>query len=126
VQTSARGNTSLASAVRNLRTGRGFCSDYLFPFALWMVFPSSLVGRYAHDYYGNSVTLRVAPFRSSRVPSPSNVIERRRLPTHPLECVHYASLLGQSVTGTKLEFLSTEDIGVQTCYRRMCGSTAGD
>jgi hypothetical protein len=38
-------------------------SDHLFPFALFPDFPDSLVGRYSHDYYGNSVTLGLAPLR---------------------------------------------------------------
>jgi len=33
-------------------------SDHLAPFArLWTVFPSSLVGRYSHDYYEACVTI---------------------------------------------------------------------
>jgi len=32
--------------------------DHLAPFArLWTAFPSSLVGRYAHDYYEASVAI---------------------------------------------------------------------
>ena len=42
-------------------------SDHLFPFALFPAFPDALVGRYFHDYYGNSVTLGLAPFRRSHV-----------------------------------------------------------
>lgn len=38
-------------------------SNHLFPFALLPAFPDSLVGRYSHDYYGNSVTLELAPLR---------------------------------------------------------------
>jgi len=34
---------------------------YLSPFALWTAFPSS-------DYYGDSVPMRLAPVRESRVP----------------------------------------------------------
>jgi hypothetical protein len=32
-------------------------SSYLCPFALWTALPSSLVGRYSHDYYEHSVIL---------------------------------------------------------------------
>jgi len=33
-------------------------SDHLAPFArLWTAFPSSLVGRYSHDYYEACVTI---------------------------------------------------------------------
>jgi len=41
----------------------------LVPFALWPTFPAALVGRHAHDYYGTSVTLGLAPGRPSRFPS---------------------------------------------------------
>ena len=36
-------------------------SRHLCPFALWTALPSSLVGRCSHDYYGHSVTPRLAP-----------------------------------------------------------------
>lgn len=36
------------------------------PFALWMAFPSALVGRNAHDYYGGSVTVCLSTLRQSR------------------------------------------------------------
>jgi len=39
-----------------LPSNRAACS--LDPFALWTAFPSSLVGRYSHDYYGSSATPR--------------------------------------------------------------------
>jgi len=42
-------------------------SGHLFPFALRPAFPDSLVGRYSHDYYGNSVTVGLAPLRWSHV-----------------------------------------------------------
>jgi len=32
-------------------------SDHLAPLALWTAFPSSLVRRYSHDYYGASVAI---------------------------------------------------------------------
>ena len=35
----------------------------LSPFALSLAFPASLVGRHSHDYYGDCVTLGLAPFR---------------------------------------------------------------
>jgi hypothetical protein len=38
----------------------------LSPFAMWTALPSS-------DYYGDSVTMRLAPVRSSRVPWALNV-----------------------------------------------------
>jgi hypothetical protein len=42
-------------------------SDHLAPFALWTAFPSPLVGRYSHDYYGASVALGLASVRQSHV-----------------------------------------------------------
>ena len=42
-------------------------SSHLCPFALWTAFPSSLVGRCFHDYYGHSVAMGLAPRRRSRV-----------------------------------------------------------
>jgi len=41
----------------------------LLPFALCAAFPRPPVGRHAHDYYGNSVALGLAPGRPSRFPS---------------------------------------------------------
>jgi hypothetical protein len=42
-------------------------SGRLGSFALWTDLPSSLVGRYSHDYYGPSVAMGLAPRRRSRV-----------------------------------------------------------
>ena len=39
-----------------LPASKAACS--LDPFALWTAFPSSVVGRYSHDYYGSSATSR--------------------------------------------------------------------
>jgi hypothetical protein len=39
-----------------LPSSRAACS--LDPFALWTAFPSAMVGRDAHDYYGSSATPR--------------------------------------------------------------------
>ena len=47
----------------SLPIGRG----PLCPFALWSAFPTAVVGRDAHDYYGHSVTLGLAPRRPSRI-----------------------------------------------------------
>ena len=38
-------------------------SSHLCPFALWTAFPSSLVRRDSHGYYGHSVTMGLAPRR---------------------------------------------------------------
>ena len=40
--------------------------DHLCPFALWPAFPTPLVGRDPHDYYGHSVALGLAPLRRPR------------------------------------------------------------
>jgi hypothetical protein len=82
------------------------------PFALCAAFPRALVGRDAHDYYGGSVTLGLAPLRPSRVSSPRNVLERRRLPVRPLECIHYASAFDQSVAWKKPDSVLVEGVGL--------------
>jgi hypothetical protein len=46
---------------------------HLSCFALRTALPFPLVGRYPHDYYHDSVTIALARFRPSHVPSPSNV-----------------------------------------------------
>ncbi len=63
---------------------------YLLPFALRVAFPRSSVGRHSDDYYGNSVTVGLAPRRPSRFPSIIDVRARRRCPVRPLECGHSA------------------------------------
>jgi len=83
------------------------------------------VGRNTHDYYGGSVTLALSGRRPSRVPSLMNVLARRRLPTHALECVRYASSIEQGVPSAKVEPMALDGVGLQTCYRRVCGSTTG-
>ena len=54
------------SAFRISRTLTSWSSDHLSPFAMWTALPSS-------DYYGDSVTLGLAPVRPSRVPLVLNV-----------------------------------------------------
>jgi hypothetical protein len=60
----------------------------LVPFALWPAFPTAPVGRHAHDYYGTSVALGLAPGRPSRVPSAIDVRARRRRLVRPLAWGH--------------------------------------
>ena len=60
---------SATLALRISRTAWLLNADHLCPFALWTTFSSSLVGRDSYDYYGHSVSLEVALFRKSRVPS---------------------------------------------------------
>ena len=102
-----------------------FHRSYLSHFALYAALPRSLVRRRSHDYYCDSVTVGLASWRPSHVPSSRNVRERRRLPIHALECVHYASLVSQSVAQANVEPALPDDIGVQTCSRRMCGPPLG-
>jgi len=66
-----------------------------------MAFPFSLVGHNSHDYYGHSVTLGLASFRQSRVPSRMNVLEQLRLPIHILEYTRCESSLEQGVPQAK-------------------------
>jgi hypothetical protein len=42
-------------------------SRHLVPFALWTAFPSPLMRRYSHDYYGTCVAIGLAPVRRSHV-----------------------------------------------------------
>ena len=60
---------SATLALRITRTAWLLNVDHLCPFALWTTFSSSLVDRCFHDYYEHSVSLEVALFRKSRVPS---------------------------------------------------------
>jgi hypothetical protein len=112
-------------AFRNMRTSRLPTSSHLFSFALQAAFPLSLAGRDSRDYYENSVTIGLAPRRRSRVPSPRNVLERLRPPTHTLQWAHCPSSTSQGVPRTKRGFAAADDAGVQTCYRRVCIFTPG-
>lgn len=83
------------------------------------------MGRYPHDYYGNSVTISLSGLRRSRVPSLRNVLERLRFPTYALECIRYASPTCQGVPRTIGDFEATGGVGLQTCYRQARAFTAG-
>ena len=54
------------SAFRISRTLTSGSSDHLSPFAMWWALPTP-------DYYGDSVTMGLAPVRPSRVPWELNV-----------------------------------------------------
>jgi hypothetical protein len=54
------------------------------------------------DYYDGSVTLGLAPGRSSRVPVVLNVRARRRCPIHPLQCARCTSPIMRRVRTAKL------------------------
>ena len=69
-------------------------------FALRTAFPSSLAGRYSRDYYGACVTVGLAPLTVIPRSSLSYVIARLRLPTHLLQCPHWASPLSLEVHPT--------------------------
>ena len=56
----------IVSAFRISRTLTSGSLDHLSPFAMWRAFPTS-------DYYGDSVTLGLAPVRPSHVPLVLNV-----------------------------------------------------
>ena len=64
---------SATLAFRITRTVWRLRSGHLCPFALWTIFSSSPVDRYFHDYYEHSVSVEVALFRKSRVPSRGDV-----------------------------------------------------
>jgi hypothetical protein len=99
---------------------------HLCHFPLCTALPCPLVGRHSHEYYWHSVTLGLASGRPSRVPSPRNVLERRRLPIHPLQCPHWVSAIAQGVPSAKAEPMAHDGVGLQMRYRRVCGFTPGD
>jgi hypothetical protein len=59
------------------------------------------------------VTLALPGRRPSRVPSLMNVLARRRLLTHALECVHYASSLEQGVPPAKGDPMALDGVGIR-------------
>src|SRR5262245_64634057 len=63
---SSRMTPKIVSAFRISRTLTFGSSDHLSPFAMWPALPTA-------DYYGDSVTLGLAPVRPSRVPWVLNV-----------------------------------------------------
>jgi hypothetical protein len=62
-------------------------------------------------YYENSGTIRLASCRPSHVPHQRNVLARRRCPIHALECVRYASSIGQGVAWKKADSIPTDGVG---------------
>jgi hypothetical protein len=81
-----------------LRIPRGRrASGRLGSFALWTGLPSSLVGRYSHDYYGPSVAMGLAPRRRSRV-RPCRTSER----DVGVPFVSLIALIGQRSTPRRL------------------------
>src|SRR5262249_14513404 len=55
----------------------------------------------------------LASGRPSRVPSPRNVLDRRRLPIHPLQCPRWASAIAQGVPSAKVEPMARDGVGVR-------------
>ena len=88
-------------------------SSHLCPFPLCTALPCALVGRDSHEYYEHSVILGLASFRPSRVPSLRNVLERRRLPIHPLQCPRWASAITQGVPSAKVEPMARDGVGIR-------------
>ena len=117
---------SPASAFRISRTSQMLGIRHLCHFPLCTALPCALVGRDSHEYYWHSVTMGLASGRPSRVPSQRNVLERRRLPIHPLQCPRWASAIAQGVPSAKVEPMARDGVGCQMCCRRVCGSTPGD
>jgi hypothetical protein len=50
---------------------------------------------------------------------------RRRCPIYDLQYPHWASPITQGIPRTKVESVARDGVGIQTCYRRGCRSTAG-
>src|SRR5205823_8887651 len=92
---------------------RLWACDHLCHFPLCTALPCALVGRHAHEYYWHSVTLGLASDRPSRVPSLRNVLERRRLPIHPLQCPRWASAITQGVPSAKVEPMARDGVGIR-------------
>ena len=69
--------------------------SHLSPFALWLAFPTL-------DYYGDSVTLRVAPFRPSRALPLQYVRACFRQFTHPLPELVVPCRTGRGCSGKAL------------------------
>jgi len=65
------------------------------------------------------VILGLASLRPSRVPSLRNVLERRRLPIHPLQCPRWASAITQGVPSAKVEPMARDGVGVR-CAANAC------
>ena len=97
----------------------------LVPFALWPAFPTAPVGRDAHDYYGTSVALGLAPGRPSRLPSAIDVRARRRCPVRPLERGRSSPPTRRRVRASAV---SARYPGgpASDALRGMCASIAGD
>ena len=77
------------------------------------------MGHDSHEYYEHSVILGLASLRPSRVPSLRNVLERRRLPMHPLQCPRWASAITQGVPSAKVEPMARDGVGVR-CAANAC------
>src|SRR5262245_20995542 len=90
------------SAFRITRTSTPGRSTYLSPFARWPAFPAS-------DYYEDSVPLRLAPGRGSRVPHAVDVRGWFRCPVRALEMAtgHPATLgVRESSPGDMIRFVA--------------------
>jgi hypothetical protein len=72
----------------------------LSPLALRLAFPVLLAGRYSCDYYGDSVPMRLAPGRGSRVPSREDVRAQRRCLIHHLHETSLVPILSLRVLRT--------------------------
>ena len=97
----------------------------LVPFALWPAFPTAPVGRHAHDYYGTSVTVGLAPRRPSRFPAIIDVRARVRCPVRPRECGHSAPFARWRV-GTSAVSACDPGGPASGALRGMCPCITGD
>src|SRR5499427_5597471 len=103
--------TSPASAFRLSRTSPALGMRPPVPLPLCTALPCALVERHSHEYYWHSVTVGLASGRPSRVPSPRNVLERRRLPIHLLQYPRWASAIVQGVPWAKVEPMAHDGVG---------------
>jgi hypothetical protein len=92
---------------------RSWTSDHLCHFPLGTALPCALLGRDSHEYSSHSVIVGLASLRPSRVPSRRNVLDRRRLPMHPLQCPRWASAITPGVPSANVAPMAREGVGLR-------------
>jgi hypothetical protein len=99
---------------------RSQSSDHLCPFPLCTALPCALVGRYPHEYYEHSVTLKLALRRPSRVPSQKNVIENDvGAPFMTLNAIAWHRPQDRAYHEREIDPWLPMALGMQTGYQRV-------
>jgi len=94
--------------------------------ALRLAFPVLLAGRDSCDYDGDSVPMRLAPGRGSRVPSREDVRAPRRCLIHHLHETSVVPILSLRVRRHGYFVPGIERLWPQAFCQRMCPSIIGD